>query len=133
MRSGPHPPICLNIRMHKLTSNPLKIVVEFCLQLARMYEALSPLSPQRSMTSYPRSRFQDFAQALDEDISAEEVALAIKFFEVSKRKGPDGFSAKFYKLLSPALTPRLVAMYNEVKKCPLLCYRFSLAAYCNGT
>lgn len=42
--------------------------------------------------------------------------MAIKSLKVGKRQGPDDFSTKFYKLLSPILTPRLFKMYNEVKQ-----------------
>lgn len=91
-------------------------------QYACMYEA--PIPPDPSVVENFLTHVTlpllppDFAQALDEDISSEEVSRAMKSLKVGKRQGPDGFSAKFYQLLSPVLVPGLITLYNEIKESP---------------
>ncbi len=54
-----------------------------------------------------------------------EIQEAIKSMQSGKSPGPDGFTAEFYKLFSPSLTPAFARLYNDCfKEChlpPILC------------
>lgn len=54
----------------------------------------------------------DQLQALNADISAEEVQEAIKGLHNNKAPGPDGYPAEFYKILQAQISPILTSYFN---------------------
>lgn len=54
--------------------------------------------------------------ALDADISEDEIAWAIKSLKLSKAPGPDGFLGHYSKKFATLLTPHLAAYFNLLKQ-----------------
>ena len=50
---------------------------------------------------------------LEEDLSVEEIKLAIKSMQGGKSPGPDGYPAEFYKTFSDLLSPLLLTVLEE--------------------
>lgn len=51
---------------------------------------------------------------MDEPITIDEVANAIKDLKLNKRPGPDGYSALYYKTFSEILSPILTETFNKL-------------------
>uniref|UniRef100_A0AAR2IUZ9 Reverse transcriptase domain-containing protein n=1 Tax=Pygocentrus nattereri TaxID=42514 RepID=A0AAR2IUZ9_PYGNA len=52
-------------------------------------------------------------EALNADITAEEILEAIKSFPNGKSSGPDGFGMEWYKTFHKQLTPLLLRMFKH--------------------
>ncbi|KAM9323948.1 uncharacterized protein PAF06_020195 [Gastrophryne carolinensis] len=64
-----------------------------------------------------RNHFRDL---LDRDFGVEEVKKVISGLKLNKRPGPGGFTGAYYKTFSSVLAPRLTAVFNAIRKDPVL-------------
>lgn len=55
----------------------------------------------------------DAVSSLEQPLSLEEIASAIKLSQTGRAPGPDGFPMEFYKAFSFKLTPILKSVYDE--------------------
>ncbi|XP_053568667.1 proteasome activator complex subunit 4 [Bombina bombina] len=53
-------------------------------------------------------------EALDNPITVKEVTKTIEELSTGKSPGPDGFSAKYYKLFKDILSPHLATLFNDI-------------------
>ncbi|XP_066430931.1 LOW QUALITY PROTEIN: probable E3 ubiquitin-protein ligase HERC6 [Eleutherodactylus coqui] len=67
----------------------------------------------------PKRITAEEAAGLDEDFSSEELGEIIKDLKVGKCLGPDGFTARFYKIFREEISPLIIRAFNAVDRgCP---------------
>uniref|UniRef100_A0A8C5QG33 Reverse transcriptase domain-containing protein n=1 Tax=Leptobrachium leishanense TaxID=445787 RepID=A0A8C5QG33_9ANUR len=88
------------------------IILLFIISLAR---PPPPGAIRDYLATNLRVRLQDAeAGRLDEPITAEEIAAALKSTKNGKSPGPDGLPVEYYKKLRDALVPHMVATFNAI-------------------
>ena len=58
---------------------------------------------------------QHWISKLNRPITAEEIETVIKSLLTTKSPGPDGFSAKFYKIFKDELIPILLKLFHTIE------------------
>lgn len=65
--------------------------------------------------AFPRLA-EEQVRLLEAPLTVEEIATAIASFARSKSPGSDGLPIEFYSQYSEVITPKLLALYNEMFK-----------------
>lgn len=111
-------PIGLKTSRDAYTSNPVTILEVFRSNLAKLYSHISDFKQTKADTLFasinlPTIDNEQLAH-LESPITELEVQNAIKTLKTHKRRGPDGFSASYYELFAPILTPILTRAFNSI-------------------
>ena len=111
-------PIKLKIANRVLSSNPLKIVQKFSSHLKQLYSETTVFDESKADSFFAQINLPQISQSqkeqLEEPITQEDVALAIRELKINKRPGPDGFSANYLKTFTELLSPRLAEAFNNL-------------------
>lgn len=103
-----------------LTSDPVKINKAFASFYEDMYQSgVSHADSQKMNNFLENSQLpkldETAAEAMDADITLEEILTAISQFPNNKAPGPDGFIIELYKKYSSNLAPLLLRMFTHSK------------------
>lgn len=110
----------LRLQNRQTNQNPQLILQEFFTFYSRLYDSPKDFSVNKAeefLREIPLPTLSsDHAEIMEAELTANEVAAAIKSLNLSKSPGPDGLSGHYYCKYTEILVPHLCSFYNALRK-----------------
>lgn len=113
-------PIKLKLANNVYTSNPQKIVQKFKSHLKDLYTETNIFDTKEADSFFSQINIPQMTEEqkshLENHITVNDVAEAIKDLKLNKRPGPDGYSTLYYRTYSDIISPMLAEAFNDILK-----------------